>query len=165
MIENNSLNRICQIELDEKSIIRRSTEIEHERRVAIFDLLETNHFAPKIPLPNDYPGPFHVTLRMEDNRLAIELKTQDKQDLSKIVIPLSPLRRLIKEYFIVCDSYYSAINIAPPRQLEAIDLGRRSLHNEGSQILQDRCSDKLDIDFETARRLFTLICVLQIRTY
>ncbi|MDG1707319.1 MAG: UPF0262 family protein [Emcibacteraceae bacterium] len=163
MIENSRLNRICEIELDEKSIIRRSENIEHERRVAIFDLLETNHFSPKIPLPNDYPGPFHVTLRMEDNRLAIELKTQDKQELSKIVVPLSPLRSVIKEYFIICDSYYSAIKTAPPRQLEAIDLGRKSLHNEGSQILKDRYSDKIDIDFETARRLFTLICVLQIR--
>lgn len=163
MIENSGLNRICQIELDEKTILRRNDEIEHEKRVAIFDLLETNHFVPKVELPNDYPGPFHVILRIEDNRLAVELKTQDKQDLTKIVLPLSPLRRVIKEYFIVCNSYYSSINIAPPRQLESIDLGRRSLHNEGSQILQDRCFDKIDIDFETARRLFTLICVLQIR--
>lgn len=163
MIENNGPNRICQIDLDEKSIIRRSSEIEHEKKVAIFDLLETNHFVPKVGLPNQYVGPFHVKMRLEDNRLAIDLKTEKGEALKTIVLPLSPLRRVIKEYFIVCDSYYEAITIAKPQQLEAIDMGRRTLHNEGSTILLERIADKIEIDFETARRLFTLICVLQIR--
>lgn len=163
MIENKGKNRICQIELDEKSIIRRNADIEHEKRVAIFDLLETNHFAPKTKLSFDYPGPFHVQLRIEENRLAIDIKTEELKALSTLMLPLSSLRRVIKEYFITCDSYYDAVKTATPQQLEAYDMGRRTLHNEGSTILMERMKDKIDIDFETARRLFTLICVLQIR--
>lgn len=155
--------RICQIELDEKSIVKRNADIEHERRVAIFDLLETNHFAPKIEETNDYPGPYNVTLRIEDNRLAIDLKTEEKKDLSTLILPLSPLRKIIKEYFLVCDNYFDAIKSSNPQKIEAIDVGRRALHNEGSEIMQTRLASKVDIDFETARRLFTLICVLQIR--
>lgn len=163
MIQNKSNNRICQIELDEKSIIRRNADIEHEKRVAIFDLLETNHFAPKTNLSHDYPGPYHVNLRIEENRLVIDLKTEELRELSTLILPLSSLRRVIKEYFIICDSYYDAVKSATPQQLEAFDMGRRTLHNEGSTILKERIKDKIDIDFETARRLFTLICVLQIR--
>jgi len=163
MIENQGKNRICQIELDEKSIIRRNADIEHEKRVAIFDLLETNHFAPNAKLSHDYPGPFHVQLRIEENRLAIDLKTEDLKALSTLVLPLSSLRRVIKEYFIIRDSYYDAVKTATPQQLEAFDMVRRTLHNEGSTILKERIKNKIDIDFETARRLFTLICVLQIR--
>ncbi|MBT6032185.1 MAG: UPF0262 family protein [Kordiimonadaceae bacterium] len=162
MIEQRT-RKLCHIELDEKSIIRRNVDIEHERRVAIFDLLETNRFSPKSDLTNNDPGPYRALLRIEDNRLAIDLKNTDDIDLSTIVMPLSPLRRVIKEYFIVCDSYYSAVKTASPQKIKAIDIGRRSLHNEGSQILLERFSDKVHIDFETARRLFTLICVLQIR--
>lgn len=155
--------RICQIELDEKSIIKRNADIEHERRVAVFDLLETNHFAPKSGIANDYPGPYNVKLRIEDNRLAIDLKTEEKKDLNTLILPLTPLRKVIKEYFLVCDNYYSAIKASNPKKIEAIDVGRRALHNEGSQIMRERLAEKVDIDFETARRLFTLICVLQIR--
>ncbi len=155
--------RICQIELDEKSIIKRNADIEHERRVAIFDLLETNHFAPKNGIAGGYPGPFNVKLRVEDNRLAIDLKTEEKQDLETFVLPLTPLRKVIKEYFLVCDNYYDAIKNSNPQKIEAIDVGRRALHNEGSEIMRKRLENKVDIDFETARRLFTLICVLQIR--
>ena len=163
MSAKNGTHRICQIELDEKSIIRRNADIEHERRVAIFDLLDANYFSPDTLFTGDYDGPFHVTLLMEDNRLAIDLKTASAQDLSTIVVPLSPLRKVIKEYFIICDSYFNAIKTASPRQIEAVDIGRRALHNEGSLILQTRCAEKIKIDFDTARRLFTLICVLQIR--
>ncbi len=158
---NQGTHRICHIELDEKTIIRRNADIEHERRVAIFDLLDTNYFAPKIE--NDYQGPYHVILRIEDNRLAIDLKTEAKEELCTLVLPLSPLRRVIKQYFMICDSYFTAIKSASPKKIEAIDIGRRSLHNEGSEIIQMRYGHKIDIDFETARRLFTLICVLQIR--
>ena len=163
MLDQNCTNRICHVELDEKSIIRRNSDIEHEKRVAIFDLLDTNYFAPKVDIPDNYAGPYRVTLRIEDNRLAIDLKTEQSKDLSTLVLPLSPLRNVIKEYFLVCDSYYDAIKTASPKQIEAIDIGRRALHNEGSQIMQLRFNEKVDIDFETARRLFTLICVLQIR--
>ena len=163
MLKQKCNNRICHVELDEKSIIRRNSDIEHERRVAIFDLLDANYFAPKIDTHDNYQGPYRVTLRIEDNRLAIDLKTEHSKELSTLVLPLSPLRSVIKEYFFVCDSYYDAIKTASPKQIEAIDIGRRALHNEGSQIMQSRFSEKVDIDFETARRLFTLICVLQIR--
>lgn len=155
--------RICHIELDDKTIIRRNSDIEHERRVAIFDLLENNRFVPKVSISDDYKGPYHVTLRMEDNRLAIDVRTEEKQALSTFVLPLSPLRSLIKEYFLICDSYYTAIKKSNPRHIEAIDQGRRALHDEGSEILLSRLADKVEIDFATARRIFTLICVLQIR--
>lgn len=163
MLKRHTKQRICQIDLDDKSIIRRNSDIEHERRVAIFDLLETNHFEPKVEIPNDYAGPYHVTLRIEDNRLAIDLRTEQKKHLTTMVLPLSPLRKVIKEYFLVCDSYFDAVKKSSTKQIEAIDIGRRALHNEGSLIMQSRLENKVNIDFETARRLFTLICVLQIR--
>ena len=162
-MEERRTHKLCHIELDEKTIIRRNADIEKERRVAIFDLLENNRFAPKFEFEDNYPGPFRATLRIEDNRLAIDLKTTDQIPLSSIILPLSPFRKIIKEYFIVCDSYFSAVKSASPRKIEAIDMGRRALHNEGSKILQTRLNNKVDIDLETARRLFTLICVLQIR--
>ncbi len=160
-------HRICHIELDEKSIIRRNADIDHERRVAIFDLLEDNCYQPLEGLPDGYGGPFRIMLRMEDNRLAMDIFSdqdiyQDRK-LSIIVLPLTSLRRTIKEYFQICDSYFAAIKSASPRQIETIDMARRALHDEGSRILQERLGGKVRMDFPTARRLFTLICVLQIR--
>lgn len=155
--------KICHIELDGRSIIRRSADIDHERRVAIFDLLEENYFEPVQPLPDDYAGPFHISLSMVENRLAIDLKTPESHDLFSIQLSLTPFKRIIKQYFTICDSYFSAIKTASPRQIEAIDLGRRGLHNDGSELLIERLEQKVKIDFNTARRLFTLICVLQIR--
>lgn len=159
--------RICHIELDEQSIIRRNADIDHERRVAIFDLLEENTYQPLENLPDGYAGPFRLVLRMEDNRLAMDIYTSEDNQLSKklavIIMPLTLLRRTIKEYFHICDSYFTAIKSASPRQIETIDMARRGLHDEGSEILQDRLAEKVKIDFPTARRLFTLICVLQIR--
>ncbi|PHZ83465.1 UPF0262 family protein [Paremcibacter congregatus] len=163
MSDAGSQHRICHIELDEKSIIRRNADIDHERRVAIFDLLEKNHYEPVEDLPGQYQGPFKVRLRMEDNRLAMIVRTEADQELTTILLPLSILRKTIKEYFQICDSYFAAIKSASPRQIETIDMARRSLHNEGSEILLDRLAEKVKIDFHTARRLFTLICVLQIR--
>jgi len=158
---------ISHIELDETSIIRRNADIEHERRVAIFDLLEENHFVPKSRfenvMPEGYDGPYQVVMRMEENRLALDIKTDEGQALSSIQLPLTVFRRIIKEYFLICDSYFNAIKSASPSQIEAIDMGRRGLHNEGSEVLQSRLEDKVEVDFQTARRLFTLICVLQIR--
>ncbi len=160
-------HRICHIELDEKSIIRRNADIDHERRVAIFDLLEANSYEPLEELPDGYAGPFRIVLRMEDNRLAMDIYSdqdiyQDRK-LSIIILPLTSLRKTIKEYFQICDSYFTAIKSASPRQIETIDMARRSLHDEGSEILQERLGGKVRMDFPTARRLFTLICVLQIR--
>lgn len=158
---------ICHIELDEKSIIRRNADIDHERRVAIFDLLEDNSYQPLEELPGNYAGPFRLVLRMEDNRLVMDIYSaedlQMTQKLTLIVMPLTLLRRTIKEYFHICDSYFTAIKSASPRQIETIDMARRSLHDQGSEILQEKLGEKVLMDFLTARRLFTLICVLQIR--
>ncbi len=159
--------RICHIELDEKSIIRRNADIDHERRVAIFDLLEDNIYQPLENLPNDYAGPFRVILRMEESRLAMDIYADHDRvmddKLSIIILPLTLLRKTIKEYFQICDSYFAAIKSASPRQIETIDMARRGLHDEGSEILLERLGEKVKMDFPTARRLFTLICVLQIR--
>ncbi len=155
--------RITDLRLDEKSILRRNPDIEHERQVAIFDLLEDNAFEPTHVYDKGYVGPFHVVLRMEDNRLAIDVKNNTNILLETIVLPLTPFRRVIKEYFLICDSYFKAIKTASPRQIEAIDMGRRGLHNEGSEILRERLAEKAVVDKDTARRLFTLLCVLQIR--
>ncbi len=155
--------RICHIELDEKSIIRRNADIDHERRVAIFDLLEENAYEPLGELANGYQGPFRVILRMVENRLAMDIHTEEDEQLTVITLPLTLLKRTIKEYFQICDSYFAAIKNASPRQIETIDMARRGLHDAGSEILRDRLADKVKMDFHTARRLFTLICVLQIR--
>ena len=156
-------SRISEIRLDEKSIIRRNADIEHERRVAIFDLLEENFFAPKTAYANDYAGPFKLILRMEDNRLAMDIFDLGGDLLETVILPLTPFRRIIKEYFLICDSYFQAIKSASPRQIEAIDMGRRGLHNDGSTLLQERLAERVTLDHLTARRLFTLLCVLQIR--
>ncbi len=162
-----STHRICHIELDEKTIIRRNADIDHERRVAIFDLLEENSYQPLDELPDNYAGPFRLVLRMEDNRLVMDLySAEDNQQTRKLTIitlPLTLLRRTIKEYFQICDSYFSAIKSASPRQIETIDMARRGLHDQGTEILRERLGEKVKMDFITARRLFTLICVLQIR--
>jgi len=159
--------RICHIELDEKTIIRRSADIDHERRVAIFDLLEENFYQPLAELPENYAGPYRLVMRMEDNRLAMDIYAGQDIDLTQrlvvIMLPLTSLRKVIRQYFQICDSYFSAIKSASPRQIETIDMARRGLHDEGSGILQDRLAEKVKIDLLTARRLFTLICVLQIR--
>lgn len=155
--------RIVDLRLDEQSILRRNPDIEHERRVAIFDLLEDNYFAPVARYPDGYPGPYRLVLRMEDNRLAIDVFREEGDLLETIILPLTAVKRIIKEYFLICDSYFKAIKTASPRQIEAIDMGRRGLHNEGSEILRDRLKDKAIVDHDTARRLFTLVCVLQIR--
>jgi uncharacterized protein (UPF0262 family) len=161
--DTRTLKRITDLKLDEKSIIRRNADIEHERRVAIFDLLEENYFAPVTTYAGDYPGPFRITLRIEDNRLAMDVKTTEDALLETVVVPLTPFRRIIKEYFLICDSYFKAIKTASPRQIEAIDMGRRGLHNEGSELLRERLGERVVVDHDTARRLFTLICVLHIR--
>ncbi len=152
-------NRIVNITLDERTVVRRNPDVEHERKVAIFDLLEQNEFA----LAEGQGGPYSLRLGVEENRLILDVQQEDETPIEKVTLPLSPFRRIIKEYFLVCESYFEAIKTASPSRIEAIDMGRRGLHNEGSQLLQERLDGKATMDFDTARRLFTLICVLHIR--
>jgi len=150
---------IAEITLDERTVVRRSRDIEHERAVAIFDLLETNHFAPV----SGIAGPYHLHLAIEENRLSIEIRSLSNAASETIVLPLAPFRGIVRDYFMVCESYYEAIRRSSLSQIEAIDVGRRSLHDEGSALLVERLGDKAAIDHDTARRLFTLICVLHLR--
>ena len=152
--------RISDIRLDDRLIKRRSPEIEHEMGVAIYDLLETNRFAPAdVP-----PGPYHVLLAIRDGRtLVFEIMDEKDQPLTEVTVALSAFRRIVKDYFTVCESYFEAIRNAPASRIEALDMGRRGLHNEGAVLLQESLEGRIEIDEETARRLFTLICVLHIR--
>jgi uncharacterized protein (UPF0262 family) len=157
--KHDSQFRISAIELDDKIGGRRGADVEHERRVAIFDLLEDNYFRPV----GSGGGPYHVMLGIEENRLVFDVRLEDGSPHGKVMLSLVPFRRIIKDYFLVCESYYDAIKRATAQQIEAIDMGRRSLHNEGSEILKTRLAGKIDMDLDTARRLFTLICVLHIK--
>jgi len=152
--------RIAKVSLDERMVVRRSPEIEHERAVAIFDLIEENSFAPA----GTDSGPYNLHLSIEENRLILDIRSETEQPVGKVMLALGPFRRVVKDYFTVCESYYTAIKTASPSQIEAIDMGRRSLHNEGAELLRDRLAGKIEIDGNTARRLFTLICVLHIRS-
>ena len=148
--------RLVAVTLDEASIGRSGPDIEHERAVAIYDLLEENVFAPN----DDDKGPYALHLSISDNRLVFDIRTADGDAVMAHLLSLSPFRRIVKDYFLICDSYYDAIRTATPERIEAIDMGRRGLHDEGSRILQERLRRKVRVDFDTARRLFTLICVL-----
>lgn len=151
---------LCDVRLDEASLPSSSPEAEHDRRVAIFDLLEGNRFA----LVNEPDGgPYVLTLSLNDSRLVFDIADERGASLQAFLLSLTPFRRLIKDYFMICDSYYEAIRTATPQQIEAIDMGRRSLHNEGSELLIQRLDGKIAIDHDTSRRLFTLICALHAR--
>lgn len=154
-----SRHRIVKIDLDERTVVRRNPDVEHERAVAIFDLLEENHFEPV----GDFSGPYHLFLGIEENRLVFDIQAVGGNPLTKVVLPLTPFRTVVKDYFTVCESYYTAIKRASVTQIEALDMGRRALHNEGSDLLRERLEGKIGLDQNTARRLFTLICVLHIR--
>ena len=158
--------RIAAITLDERTVVRRSPAIENERAAAITDLLKDNQFT----LESGRAGPFHVHLAVEENRLVMQVRAaadgalaQSDESVETIVLPLAPFRRIVKDYFLVCESYYEAIRAKSLSQVEAIDVGRRSLHDEGSALLAERLAGKVAIDHDTARRLFTLICVLHLR--
>lgn len=155
--------RIIDIELDQRTIIWRNADVEQERRIAIFDLLEENHFAPQRVHPDNYAGPYKVRLGVEEGRLVIEIRREDDSPLETIILGLARFRRAIKDYFAICDSYYQAIRAATPQQIETIDMARRGIHNEAADILKERLDGKIDVDFDTARRLFTLLCVLHIK--
>lgn len=155
----NADQHLIDIKLDERTVVRRSADVEHERAVAIYDLLEKNVFAPA----DVGEGPYVLHLSVDQDRLVFDIRNKEEKELGRVQMSLSPFRRLVKDYFTVCESYYHAIKTATPSQIEAIDMGRRGLHNDGSELLRDRLAGKIEIDFDTARRLFTLICVLHIR--
>jgi uncharacterized protein (UPF0262 family) len=150
--------RIIEIELDERTIIWRNPDVEQERRIAIFDLLESNVFKPA-----GHDGPFRITLRVEDNRLAIDLKDEAGGPLETIRLGLARFRRPIRDYFAICESYFRTVRSDSPRGLEAIDMARRAVHNEAAELLIECLAGRIELDFDTARRLFTLICVLHIK--
>lgn len=156
-------HRIIDVKLDERTIIWRNADVEQERRVAIFDLLEGNSFKPLGDYPDGYAGPYKLVLRVEEGRLAMELAAADDVPLETIMLPLSPFRRIVRDYFAICDSYYKAIRAATPTQIETVDMARRGIHNDAAELLTERLAGKVEVDFDTARRLFTLICVLHIR--
>jgi uncharacterized protein (UPF0262 family) len=149
-------SRLVAVTLDEGSIGRSSRDVEHERAVAIYDLLEDNSFAPQ----GEVEGPVALHLSIDHSRLVFDIRRADGTAVMAHLLSLTPLRRIVKDYFMVCDSYYEAIRTATPDRIEALDMGRRALHDEGSRILMERLERKVAVDFDTARRLFTLICVL-----
>ncbi|NTS64210.1 UPF0262 family protein [Sphingomonas sp. HHU CXW] len=155
--------RIIDIQLDEGTILWRSADIEQERRIAIFDLIEENHFAPQRATPDNYAGPYRVLLSVEEGRLVIQIKREDDSPLETLILGLARFRRSIRDYFAICDSYFQAIRQSTPAQIETVDMARRGIHNEAAELLKDRLEGKIEIDFDTARRLFTLICVLHIK--
>lgn len=155
--------RIIDIELDERTILWRSADIEQERRIAIFDLIEDNHFAPQREQPDGYAGPYRVRLGVEEGRLAIDIRREDGSPLETLVLGLARFRRPIRDYFAICDSYFQAIRQSTAQQIETVDMARRGIHNEAAELLRERLDGKIHIDFDTARRLFTLICVLHIK--
>jgi uncharacterized protein (UPF0262 family) len=150
--------RIIDIVLDEESVARRSPEVEHERAVALFDLLEENDFALV-----GTPGPYRLRIGIFEQRLVFDVRDTDDTKLRDIVLSLTPFRKVVKDYFLICESYYAAIKKLSPSQIEALDMGRRGLHNEGSELLRERLEGKIELDLDTARRLFTLICALHIK--
>lgn len=150
---------IQKITLDEGSIRPRSPEVAHERNVAIADLLDENCFEPTCM----HAGPYDLRLSVEDGKLILDIQGQGADATKKVVLSIAPLKRVIRDYFMICESYYEALKMSGPSKLEAIDMGRRGIHNEGSEILQEVLKDRIVVDFPTSRRLFTLICVLHIK--
>lgn len=151
--------RIVKITLDERSLARATADIEHERKVAVYDLLQDNAFAPT----GVEGGPFELALSIVERRLVFDVRKEGGAALGQVHLSLTPLRKIIKDYFMLCESYYDAIRNAAPAQIETVDMARRAMHNEGSEILIERLKDKIVIDQNTARRLFTLICSFHMR--
>jgi uncharacterized protein (UPF0262 family) len=149
-------NRLVSVTLDEASIGRSTADKEHERQIAIYDLLEENTFG----VPGHDAGPYGLKIALQDSKLVLEILDENNAPLVAHILSLTPLRGLLKDYFFVCESYYAAIRTAMPGQIEAIDMGRRALHNEGAQMLVERLKGKIDCDSDTARRIFTLVAAL-----
>ena len=155
--------RIAQVTLDEATILWRNADVEQERRVAIYDLIEENAFKPLRAVERGGSGPYHLHLSVTDGRLAMDISDTGGQLLETLVIGMARFRRPIREYFAICDSYYQAIRKATPSEIETIDMARRGIHNGAAELLLERLDGKVETDFATARRLFTLICVLHIK--
>jgi len=155
--------RIAHIELDETTIIWRSADIEQERRIAIFDLIEENSFKPLRAYGAGHEGPYHLRLTVDDGRLGLAVSDAGRQHLETVILGLGRFRRPIRDYFAICESYYQAIRRATAQEIETIDMARRGVHNDAATMLLERLEGKIDTDFATARRLFTLICVLHIK--
>ncbi|MDA3888211.1 MAG: UPF0262 family protein [Allgaiera sp.] len=154
-------SRISQIKIDETGLTAPTPEIEQERRIAVFDLLEDNSFA--LPPRDGKPvpaGPYHLTLAIRDRRLVLDVATEADEKVGEVHLSMGPFRQVVKDYFQICESYFEAVKRLPPSQIEAIDMARRGIHNEGARVLQERLEGKAEVDIDTARRLFTLICVL-----
>ncbi len=155
------MSHIVDIALDDAGLPPPTPEIEQERKVAMFDLLEENSFT--LPKRDDRvvpDGPYRVNLAIRDKRLIFDVETEDSQKAAEFHLSLGPFRQVVKDYFQICESYFDAVKSLPPSQIETIDMARRGIHNEGSRVLQERFEGKADVDTDTARRLFTLICVL-----
>jgi uncharacterized protein (UPF0262 family) len=155
--------RISRITLDEATILWRNADIEQERRIAIFDLIEDNAFKPLRAFAAGHTGPYHLHLSCQDGRLAMEIADEDGSQRETLILGLGRFRRPIRDYFAICDSYYQAIRKATAAEIETIDMARRGIHNHAAELLLERLDGKVETDFPTARRLFTLICVLHIR--
>lgn len=155
--------RLSHVELDEETILWRNADIEQERRVAIFDLIDENLFRPVRASEAGHQGPYRLKLAVQDGRLAMDIRDQADEQLEMLLLGLARFRRPIRDYFAICDSYYQAIRKATPSEIETIDMARRGVHNTAAELLVDRLEGKVHTDFATARRLFTLICVLHIR--
>ncbi len=153
--------RICHIEIDDSALAPPTPEIEQERRVAIFDLLEDNRFVLPPRDGHEVPdGPYRLQLAIRDRRLVFGVRTEAEEPAAEFHLSLGPFRQVVKDYFQICESYFDAVKRLPPSHIEAIDMARRGIHNEGARVVQERLEGKADIDIDTARRLFTLICVL-----
>ena len=153
--------KIVRIDIDDRGLPAPTPEIEQERRVAIFDLLEDNSFA-LVPRDGVAPreGPFGLKLAIRDRRLVFDIRTEEEDPVTEFQLALGPFRQVVKDYFQICESYFDAVKTMPPSQIEAIDMARRGIHNEGARVVQERLEGKVEVDTHTARRLFTLICVL-----
>ncbi len=152
------MSKLIHVEIDDAGLPTPTPEIEQERKVAIFDLLEDNSF--EIPRDDVPDGPYRLGLAIRERRLVFDVQTEAKDPAAEFHLSLGPFRQVVKDYFQICESYFDAVKKLPPSQIEAIDMGRRGIHNEGARVLQERLEGKAEIDIDTARRLFTLICVL-----
>ncbi len=153
--------RLCHIEIDDTGLTPPTPEIAQERKVAIFDLLEDNSFVLPARDGREAPdGPYRLGLSIRDRRLVFDIRTETDDPAAEFHLSLGPFRQVVKDYFQICESYFDAVKKLPPSQIEAIDMARRGIHNEGARVVQERLEGKAEIDIDTARRLFTLICVL-----
>jgi uncharacterized protein (UPF0262 family) len=151
-------NSIFAIDIDDKGLAAPTPEVDQERKVAVYDLLEENSFA--IPRAAEFPGPYRLALAIRDGRLVFGISDQAGQKVAEFHLSMGPFRQVVKDYFQICESYFEAVKRLPPGQIEAIDMARRGIHNEGARVLQERLEGKAIVDAATARRLFTLICVM-----